>query len=285
MKLPTELKAFQQQFQLNYRDLLSVNPKTKKSQVETRILHLLPSKLSGQDVCPNAGNCKRICLHFAGNPGYQRNKSSARMKRTIAYNADSQGFMVCLLIAICNEFAKGNREQMAIRLNGTSDIQWEAVNFIVSDEIADYIAARFGLFVHRGEVENIFHALAHYVMADNLKFYDYTKNPRNWELAKYWKYYLTFSFDGWGNRANIENCKQALANGINVAGAFNLKRGDRLPERIVATPLGGDLKVYDGDLSDYRIADPQGGHLIGLRFKRPTGLQFTEQDKMQFCVA
>ena len=285
MKLPTELKAFQQQFQLNYRDLLSVNPKTKKSQVETRILHLLPSKLSGQDVCPNAGNCKRICLHFAGNPGYQRNKNSARMKRTIAYNADSQGFMVCLLIAICNEFAKGNREQMAIRLNGTSDIQWETVKFIVSDEIADYIAARFGLFVHRGEVENIFHALAHYVMADNLKFYDYTKNPRNWELAKYWKYYLTFSFDGWGNRANIENCKQALANGINVAGAFNLKRGDRLPERIVATPLGGDLKVYDGDLSDYRIADPQGGHLIGLRFKRPTGLQFTEQDKMQFCVA
>lgn len=284
MKLPNELKAFQTQFHLNYRDLLSVNPKTKKSKVETRILHLLPSDLSGQNVCPNAGNCKRICLHFAGNPGYQRNKSSARMKRTLAYNADPQGFMVCLLIAICNEFAKGNREQMAIRLNGTSDIQWEMIQFNVSPEIANYIDQRFGLKVVTGNV-NIFAALVQYVMGDNLKFYDYTKVPRDWSVAKMWKYYLTFSFDGWGNRANIENCKKALANGINVAGAFNLKRGDKLPERIVATPLGGDLKVYDGDLSDYRIADPQGGYLIGLRFKRPTGLQFTEQDKMQFCVA
>lgn len=284
MKLPNELKAFQTQFQLSYRDLLSVNPKTKKSKVETRILHLLPSDLSGQNVCPNAGNCKRICLHFAGNPGYQRNKSSARLKRTLAYNADKQGFMVCLLIAICNEFAKGNREQMAIRLNGTSDIQWEMIEFNVSPEIASYIDQRFGLKVVTGKV-NIFAALVTYVMADNLKFYDYTKVPRDWSVAKMWKYYLTFSFDGWNNRANIQNCKQALANGINVAGAFNLKRGDQLPERIVATPLGGDLKVYDGDLSDYRIADPQGGYLIGLRFKRPTGVQFTEQDKMQFCVA
>lgn len=284
MKLPNELKTFQEQFHLNYRDLLSVNPKTKKSKVETRILHLLPSNLSGQDVCPNAGNCKRICLHFAGNPGYQRNKSSARMKRTLAYNADRQGFMICLLIAICNEFTKGNREQMAIRLNGTSDIQWEMIQFNVSPEIANYIDQRFGLKVVTGNV-NIFAALVQYVMGDNLKFYDYTKVPRDWSVAKMWKYYLTFSFDGWGNRANIENCKQALANGINVAGAFNLKRGDRLPERIIATPLGGDLKVYDGDLSDYRIGDPQGGYLIGLRFKRPTGVQFTEQDKMQFCVA
>lgn len=284
MKLPNELKAFQTQFYLNYRDLLSVNPKTKKSKVETRILHLLPSDLSGQNVCPNAGNCKRICLHFAGNPGYQRNKSSARMKRTLAYNADRQGFMVCLLIAICHEFTKNNREQMAIRLNGTSDIQWEIIEFNVSPEIANYIDQRFGLKVVTGNV-NIFAALVKYVMDDNLKFYDYTKVPRDWTVAKMWKYYLTFSFDGWGNRANIENCKQALANGINVAGAFNVKRGDRLPERIIATALGGDLKVYDGDLSDYRISDPQGGYLIGLRFKRPTGVQFTEQDKMHFCVA
>ena len=284
MKLPNELKSFQQQYGLNYRDLLSVNPKTKKSQVETRILHLLPSTLSGKNVCENAGNCKRICLHFAGNPVYQRNKASARMRRTIAYNADQQGFMVCLLIAICNEFAKGNREQMAIRLNGTSDVQWEMIKFNVSPEIASYIKQRFGLNVVVGNV-NIFAALVQYVMDDNLKFYDYTKVPRDWSTAKMWKYYLTFSFDGWGNRANVEHCKAALANGINVAAAFNLKRGDLLPDRIVATPLGGDLKVYDGDLSDYRIHDPQGGNLIGLRFKIPRGLQFTEDDKMRFCLA
>jgi hypothetical protein len=285
MKLPIELKVFQGKFNVNYLDLLSVNPKTKKSEVETRILHLLPHDLSGHNVCANAGNCRRICLHFSGNPGYFTNKKSARMKRTLAYFGDKQGFMVCLLIAICNEFHKGNREQMAIRLNGTSDIKWESVDFNVSDEVAEYINKRFGLIVNTGNVQNIFHALAHYVMADNLKFYDYTKNPRNWELAKHWKYYLTFSFDGWGNRNNIENCKQALANGINVAAAFNLKRGDLLPERIVATPLGGDLKVYDGDLSDYRPNDPPGGQIIGLRFKLPRSTQYDANDTAKFCLA
>jgi len=53
-KLPRDLKTFCEQFKLDFKSLLSVNPKTEKSHIETRILHLSPADSSGVDVCPMA---------------------------------------------------------------------------------------------------------------------------------------------------------------------------------------------------------------------------------------
>jgi hypothetical protein len=45
------------------------------------------------------------------------------------------------------------------------------------------------------------------------------------------------------------------------------------------------LKVYDGDLSDYRPNDPPGGQIIGLRFKLPRSTQYDANDTAKFCLA
>ena len=118
---------------------------------------------------------------------------------------------------------------------------------------------------------------------------DYTKIKRNWAECRRIGYHLTASFDGWQNTANLAICRDALKNGVNVAAAFNLKKGQDLPTLAeVSTIVGGNsltfLPVCDGDLTDFRPSDPTGGHIIGLRFKLPHGIAYTDAEKSAFCM-
>ena len=290
-KIPTDLNAVQKQYKINFKTLLSTNPKTEKSKVQTYILHLAPADISGVNVCAGAGNCKRICLHFAGNPVYMTNKQAARIRRTLAFAADRQRFARLIVCAILDKLNKHNGEPLAFRLNGTSDIAWENVDFIVTPAFATFCRVKFGAIVPLGQ-RNIFEIFN--FMRDNtgenVTFYDYTKIRRNWAECKRLGYHLTFSFDGWDNASNLKIASDAMANNVNLAAAFNIRKGhdliwDTLSADKVKRWLGAVPIVYDGDLTDYRPADPKGGVIIGLRFKLPHGLDYSDADKMAFCIA
>jgi len=294
-KLPTDLASMGKQYKISYRDLLSTNPKTEKSKVQTYILHLAPDKTSGVNVCPGAGNCRKVCLHFAGNPVYMTNKQAARIRRTLAFAADKQRFARLIVCAILGKLAKHPGEPIAIRLNGTSDIAWENVDFTIVPEFATFCRVKFGHDLPIGK-RNIFEVFNY--IANNggpkVQFYDYTKIKRNWAECQRLGYHLTFSFDGWNNAANLKICRDALQAGVNVAAAFNLKRGQSLPDCIDGSRFnlpasclftGGVLAVLDGDLTDYRPSDATGGHIVGLRFKLPHGIKYSEADKQAFCIA
>jgi hypothetical protein len=291
-KLPVDLASMSQQYKISYRDILSTNPKTEKSKVQTYILHLAPDNTSGVNVCPGAGNCRKICLHFAGNPVYMTNKQAARIRRTLAYAADKQRFARLIVCAILSKLNKHSGEPTAIRLNGTSDIAWENVDFTVDAEFATFCRVKFGYFLPIGK-RNIFEIFnnieANY--GAKVKFYDYTKIKRNWAECARLGYHLTCSFDGFNNAANLKICQDALQAGVNVAAAFNVKKGKNLPDYVNAAPFYPDAKdgqvlaVYDGDLSDFRPADPSYGTIIGLRFKLPHGIKYSEADKQAFCIA
>jgi len=283
MKLPESIKQFQDQFQINYRNLLSVNPKTEKSEVDTRILHLLPHDLSGVNLCPGAGNCKKVCLHFAGNPTYHANKTSARKRKTLAFLADHDKFMALIVMAIIYEWHKNGRQKMAVRLNGTSDIAFEYIQVMITSDVSNFILRKFGIdFGPGGLYQNVFECLQ--VAGIDVQFYDYTKVKRNWNYCKELNYHLTVSFDGYNNESNIKIVRDALQNGVNVAAAFTTKKGKRLPTGLYIPVLGIEHPVYDGDVSDYRPNDPQ-GYIIGLRFKKPTGTKFEPGDVAKFCIA
>lgn len=283
-KLPADLASMGKQYKISYRDLLSTNPKTEKSKVQTYILHLAPASTSGVNVCAGAGNCKRICLHFAGNPVYMANKQAARIRRTLAYAADPQRFARLIICAILGKLAKHPGETIAVRLNGTSDIPWENVDFTIDLEFATFCRRKFGVDLPIGK-RNIFEVF-NYISANGgplVVFYDYTKIKRNWAECKRLGYHLTFSFDGHDNKQNLKIAASALSAGVNVAAAFNIKRGKELPKFAY---LGvRKLSVVDGDLTDYRPGDPQGYSIIGLRFKLPHGVKYSEQDKQAFCIA
>lgn len=294
-KIPADLNAIQKQYKINFKTLLSTNPKTEKSKVQTYILHLAPADISGVNVCAGAGNCRRICLHFAGNPVYMTAKQSARIRRTLAYSANPREFARLILLAILDKINKHNGEPLAVRLNGTSDIAWEDVDFIITPEFATFCRVKFGAILPLGQ-RNLFEIFN--FMRDNtgenVTFYDYTKIRRNWAECRRIGYHLTFSFDGWDNAANLKLCREALLNGVNVAAAFNVKRGQRLPDEISAagfnlpqsaTFTGGVLPVVDGDLTDFRPSDPAASVIVGLRFKLPHGISYTEAEKQAFCIA
>ena len=287
-KLPSDQKAIDREFKTNYRTIFSVNPKTEKSKVQTYILHLAPAETSGVNVCAGAGNCKAICLHFAGNPVYMNAKQAARIRRTLAYVADPSRFMRLIVCAILDKLNKHQDEELAFRLNGTSDIAWENVDFNITPEFATFCRVKFGRILPLG-TRNVFEVFnwMRQNTGEKVTFYDYTKVKHNWAECQRLGYHLTFSFDGWDNAANLKIAQTALLAGVNVAAAFDLKKN-----RPLFKTLEGDnalsahsLPIVDGDLTDYRPSDPKGGHIIGLRFKLPHGINYTQAEKMAFCIA
>ena len=191
------------------------NTKTAKNNLKTYILYLAPynQNSKGINICPKASKgCAAACLFTAGRGRFD-NVKKARINRTEYYLADKERF--CLQLA--GELVKINRaaqkkgEQVAIRLNGTSDL--------------DFI-----------------HLLKKYAALDpfsleQLIYYDYTKIlGKVKKYAEEPRYILTFS------RAedNHQEAEEALKLGANISAVFN----GPAPFTYCGAP------VVDGDKSD-----------------------------------
>ena len=175
------------------------NAKTTKGEkldILTGILYLAPAKISGYEVCPQRSiGCTLACLYTAG-MGIFSNVQKARINKTKLFFEDRAEFLKQLrkdIVALEKKAMKLGMKP-AIRLNGTSDINW--VRF---DIMKDFL---------------------------NVQFYDYTKVVKN--LTKSIpNYNITFS----RNEANDDDCIEALKKGFNVAVVFSTKKGEELPVR------------------------------------------------------
>ena len=118
--------------------------------------------------------------------------------------------------------------QACVRLNGTTDIQWEKI--IVKDN--KHIFALF----------------------PNVVFYDYTKIFKR-DVSNIKNYSLTWSYSQ-ANTWYSDHYKTAIKNGLNIAVVF---RKD-LPSKFL------NLKVINGDKDDLRFLDPK-NVVVGLKAK------------------
>ena len=206
------------------------NAKTPKGEnigVLTGILYLAPAKISGYEVCPRRSEgCTKACLYSSGR-GKFSTVQQARIRRTKMFFEQRELFlnMLCLDIRLIELIAQDKGMIPAVRLNGTSDIDW----------------TRFGIMEE----------------FPNVRFYDYTKvlNRLAKPLPK--NYSVVFS----KNEANDVEADAALKMGFNVSVVFDLSKKDPMP-----TTYNG-IPVYDGDETDARFLDPQGGYIIGIRAK------------------
>jgi len=184
------------------------------------ILHLAPATLAGYQTCPKATEgCKTACLNTAGRSVFS-NVQKARIEKTKMFFENRQAF----LSNLCSEIAKAERKaqklgkQLTMRLNGTSDLQWE---------------------IYRAfEGKTIFEVFP------QVTFYDYTKIAKR-DPKPFANYSLTFSAAD-GNDADVA---QAIQKGMNVAVVF---AGNDLPAE------WNGKTVIDGDTDDLRFLDPQG---------------------------
>jgi len=208
------------------------NAKTAKNEIKTFILYLAPHTQNAAKInlCPMASKgCAAACLYNAGRGAFN-SVQNARINKTNFYIYNKALFIKKLAGEIVKETAKAKKkgEQIAFRLNGTSD-----QDFI-------YLLKKYaGLDIAD--------------LAPVSIFYDYSKILG--KIKKYINapnYVLTFS------RAedNEAEALEALSFGANVSAVFS----DQLP----ATYKG--FKVVDGDTSDLIMLN-HSGVILGLRAK------------------
>lgn len=282
--LPKFIKAYQESFKLNYNTLLSENPKTKKSDIKTYILHLSPSDSSGViNICKSAMNCKLLCLHKSGNPAYYSNKIKSRINKTIAFNYSQNDFMNILILSIIRNYRKNNNEQTAFRINGTSDILFENIQIYISVALSDFIYNKFSFNINSGYYSNIFEIFKH---EKNIIMYDYTKEKREYKnLLKEFNYHITFSFDGESNKINVDRCFHAMENNVNIASVIDYKKRDILPTKFYSDIFQKEFNCIDGDneRGDMRFLDAK-NKLVLLRFKKPYNVNYTKKDIQKFTI-
>jgi hypothetical protein len=156
----------------------------------SRIIYLAPDDLADgkRTLCPYAkvAKCNVPCLNTAG-MGKFSNVQQSRIRKTLLFLNDQQEFMRQLVQDV-NKFLKEcDRlgKKPALRLNGTSDIQWENI------EVDGY--------------ENIF------AMFPQIQFYDYTKIPTR-KVEHIPNYHLTWSY----SEANDKDALPKMFKGLKV---------------------------------------------------------------------
>lgn len=247
------------------RKLLNIdaNAKTVKGQKVgwmTAVLYLAPYKASGFNVCPMAeqAGCHAGCLNTAGRGGISKGSKRfktpagmlpdnliqrARIARTRLYVDDRHEFMRRLYQEIRAFLRKAERAGMqpAIRLNGTSDLQWEKIPFPVSDN-------------KRG-----IHMVYTSVMAafPQVQFYDYTKIYKRFEREQPSNYHLSLSY--------------SLASRKYAAACTRIH--ETLDANLIVVVRSQDVKAFhvelggiDGDENDLRFLDPPGS-MVYLKAK------------------
>lgn len=209
----------------------------KVSKVNTYCIYLAPANLSGYNTCSHSTpECRMGCLNTSGRAGMEQlagktKTVDCRNKKSALLFEQTNFFMQWLIAEIQAKKALSYKKGMdfAVRLNGTSDIDWSAI------------------LVNGKTIFEIF---------SDIQFYDYTKNPNKFKnIAP--NYHLTMSYTG----RNWQVCEMLLQKGFNVAVVFDVKKGKELP-----TEFNG-YKVVNGDLTDYRPLDGK-GVIVGLRWKK-----------------
>ena len=206
----------------------STNAKTAKNEIETFILYLAPSDIIGtHNLCPFASEgCRKACLYSAGRGAFS-NVQQSRINKTKFWAYDREQFYVQLANEILAIHSK-TVNQVAIRLNGTSDV--DHIGLIFRYTGINFLSAEYS----------------------NILFYDYTKSIKEIEKYKGTNYKLTFSL----SETNQTEAIQVLLDGGNIAAVFS----GELPQSYKG------FKVIDGDKSDLRYFDPA-NVIVGLKAK------------------
>ncbi len=195
--------------------------KSEKIEVKTGIMYLAQADmLTKKTLCAFAelAGCKNDCLIHAGRLG-MKHATRAIIRRTLLYLYQREMFDNMLKNEIMKlSFEHGDK--LAIRLNGTSDIDF------------DYIIKEF----------------------KNVQFYDYTKILPRVSNNKLKNYDLTYSFSPYSKKS-LQHGREAVKQKFKIAVAFNTKnsKGDtlKIPDKLFGR------KIVSFDDTDARFLDKE----------------------------
>ena len=230
----------------------------KAGEYKTAIMYLAPHTAAGaHTMCAMAvtAQCAAACLYHEGRARVHSSINQARIAKTKRYLASRAAFMAELVrdIAAFERHCSKLGVKPAVRLNGTSDVQWEIAHPCVKDGVAyPSIMAAF----------------------PGVQFYDYTKIVKRAYRKLPANYSLTLSYSG-ANAAYADSViDAALATGANVAVVYRTKalRNALVAEGRTHLFRSGfgfrnvHRPIIDGDKTDMRFTDAR-GVIVGLYAK------------------
>ena len=254
MEFTTRAQA-SKQTKLSYLGGVATSAKIMHSQEfshqHTYAVYLAPANTSGYNVCSHSTpECRKGCLATSGRAaieifsGTNRIKN-ARIVKTRLFHENQDFYMQWMIAEIKAKQILASKKgfYFSVRLNATSDIDWQKVYY---------------------KSKTIFEIFP------EISFYDYTKNANKFDdIAP--NYHLTLSYTG----RNWDKCLNVLSKGHNVAMVFNVKHERDLPA------MYEGFKVINGDLTDFRIDDAK-GIIVGLKWKHIADRQ-AEKEVLNSC--
>jgi len=217
---------------------VGTNAKTVKgdgSEYLTAITYLTPWKTifegKTHNICPMAemASCHEGCLYTAGR-GVMSNVQSARLRKTRVWLKDKPLFLDMLRqdLTTFQRRCFDKEIQPCVRLNGTSDIQWE--NYGIIEEFPD------------------------------IQFYDYTKIIKRAYKKLPKNYHLTLSYSEANPQYADDVMKAVCETGTSMAVVF--RDEENIPdyfERIYSNCRGTyGFRTFSMDKDDLRFLDPKG---------------------------
>jgi hypothetical protein len=229
--------------------------KAAKYRYLNAINYMSPANSAGVgNLCPDSSPvCRLLCLGLESGQAsmvsaatnWTNSVRESRKRKAHYFMKERQAYMREMLLHIAKAIrtAKRKKLKLCVRPNGSTDIAYEGLRYMIDGELAAQLSAVSGHAVPVG-AQTIFTAYP------NVQFVDYTKSARRFKRELPSNYYLTFS----RSEDNESDALDLLARGHNVAVVF----GGKLPK------TWNGYRVIDGDKHDLRHLDPRGGYVIGL---------------------
>jgi len=216
---------------------------------QTAVLYLAPFKTAGLNVCPMAelAECWRGCLNTAGRGGIALASAvmqpfgivvpdnaiqRCRIARTLLWANERDTFWITLEKEITAAVKRAKKKGLTpcVRLNGTSDIQWE----------------RFTPYYPGGFAHTIFERFP------DVQFYDYTKIGKRFKQQLPDNYHLTLSFSAASSRYAQMCFDTVKATGCNLAVVV---RDKEAKQKLLDSGTWMGYETIDGDENDLRFTD------------------------------
>jgi hypothetical protein len=211
------------------KSLISVETDAKtvkgsKLGYRTAIVYMQPDMV----LCPmsKAAGCYEPCLNTAGLASVYSTIANARKARTAFFHDNKPAFMALLKKELDAFIKKAEKDNFipVIRLNGTSDIDYSAINFYGGLNIFNHYSA--------------------------IQFYDYSKKPSHARKAQsYDNYHITLSYSAASKKYAEATIAAAKKYHCNIAVVFD---GKDYPA------IWHGMPVVNGDESDLRFKDGTG---------------------------
>jgi hypothetical protein len=225
------------------------NAKTVKGDgdaFETAIMYLAPFTQAGVgNVCSMAAlaACWQGCLNTAGR-GAMNSVQAARVRKTKQYMTERVSFLAQLVEDLEGfaAYCKRKGVKPCVRLNGTSDIMWEKGHPVTRN------GARFASLMEA---------------FPEVQFYDYTKIYTRVDKPMPSNYSLTLSYSEANSQFAYEVLTRVQHGRANMAVVFR----DLFTVGHYMGVGFKDLPCIDGDKTDMRFLDLQGGNVVALYAK------------------